>query len=108
MTKPHVFHSLVCALIHNHDGLPGAAQVTGLNPIGAYYSDRETALISLKRLCSGTRGERHHGLRRLRKSSVGRWKPSGSTRVARKVALPSPTWSVRLARYDACGRLDKI
>ena len=50
LTKPHVFHSLVCALIHNHDGLPGAAEATGLSPIDAYYNDRESALVSLKRL----------------------------------------------------------
>src|ERR1035437_4024857 len=50
MTKPHVFHSLACALIHNHDGLPGATEATGLIPTGAYYTDRESALTSLKRL----------------------------------------------------------
>jgi hypothetical protein len=50
MTKPHVFHSLICALIHNHDGLPGATEATGLIPTGAYYTDRESALTSLKRL----------------------------------------------------------
>jgi len=50
LTKPHVFHSLVCALIHNHSGLPNATAATGLIPIGAYYNDRESALISLKRL----------------------------------------------------------
>lgn len=52
MTKPHVFHSLICALIHNHDGLPGAAEATGLTPISAYYTDRDKALISLKRLAA--------------------------------------------------------
>jgi hypothetical protein len=50
MTKPHVFHSLVCALIHNHDGLPNATAATGFSPIGAYYIERDRALISLKRL----------------------------------------------------------
>jgi hypothetical protein len=50
MAKPHVFHSLVCALIHNHYGLPGGTEATGLIPIGSYYGDRESALISLKRL----------------------------------------------------------
>jgi hypothetical protein len=52
MTKPHVFHSLVCALIHNRFGLTGAEEATGLSPTGAYYSDRERALISLKRLAA--------------------------------------------------------
>ena len=52
MTKPHVFHSLVCALIHNHDGIPGATDLTGLAPIGAYYADRDRALTSLKRLAA--------------------------------------------------------
>lgn len=50
LTKPHVFHSLVCALIQNHDGLPGAAELTGMDPIGAYFTDRDRALTSLKRL----------------------------------------------------------
>jgi hypothetical protein len=52
MTKAHVFHSLICALIHNHNGLPKAEEVTGLHPIAAYYNDRDKALISLRRLAT--------------------------------------------------------
>lgn len=52
MTKPHVFHSLICGLIHNRYGLPRAEEVTGLEPIGAYFTDRDNALISLKRLAA--------------------------------------------------------
>lgn len=49
-TKPHVFHSLLCALIHNRFGLPGAAEAIGLEPIGQYFVDAERALTSIKRL----------------------------------------------------------
>jgi len=50
LTRPHIFHSLLCALIHNRFGLIGAEELTGLAPIRAYYTDRERALIGLKRL----------------------------------------------------------
>jgi hypothetical protein len=52
MTKQHVFHSLVCALIHCRFGLIGAADLTGIQPTGAYFADREKALNSLKRLAA--------------------------------------------------------
>ena len=52
MTKPHVFHSLVCALIHCRFGLKGAAEATGIRTIGSYFSDSEKALSSLKRLAA--------------------------------------------------------
>jgi hypothetical protein len=52
MTKPHVFHSLVCALIHNRFGLVGAADLTGIVPSGRYFEDQQKALISLKRLAA--------------------------------------------------------
>lgn len=50
MTKPHIFHSLVCALIHNRFGLEGAENATELAPIGKYFLDRDQAVIHLKRL----------------------------------------------------------
>jgi hypothetical protein len=50
IVKPHIFHSLCCALIHNRFGLPGGVEVTGLNPIGTFFSDRETAIAGLRRL----------------------------------------------------------
>jgi hypothetical protein len=50
ITKPHIFHSLLCSLILNRFGLARAHEVAGLSSIGAYYSDRDLALISLKRL----------------------------------------------------------
>jgi hypothetical protein len=49
-TKSHVFNSLACALMHNRDGLPGAVEATGLDPIGVYYVDREKAIVSITRL----------------------------------------------------------
>lgn len=52
MTKAHIFHSLICALIHNRFGIIGAEEATGLAPIQAYFSDRESALISLRRLAA--------------------------------------------------------
>jgi hypothetical protein len=52
MTKPHVFHSLVCALIHNRWGLPGAEEATGMPSTGSFFQDRATAVASLKRLAA--------------------------------------------------------
>jgi hypothetical protein len=50
MTKPHIFHSLICTLIYNKDGLVGAQESLEIAPIGEYYVDRDRALASLKRL----------------------------------------------------------
>jgi Protein of unknown function DUF262 len=50
LTRPHIFHSLLCALIHNRFGLVGAEHLIGLASIGEYFTDRERALIGLKRL----------------------------------------------------------
>ncbi|HRW60198.1 MAG TPA: DUF262 domain-containing protein, partial [Defluviicoccus sp.] len=52
MTKPHVFHSLICALMHNRFGLLGGEQQTGLAKSGTYFNDRDTAVASLKRLAA--------------------------------------------------------
>lgn len=52
MTKPHIFHSLICALLHNRFGLVDAIEITGIEPIGEYYSDQARALTSLKRLAA--------------------------------------------------------
>ncbi|MCS6291945.1 MAG: DUF262 domain-containing protein [Nitrospira sp.] len=52
ITKPHIFHSLVCALLHNQFGLTKTEEVIGISRTGAYFSERERALISLKRLAS--------------------------------------------------------
>lgn len=52
ITKPHIFHSLLCSLLHNKSGLPGADTLTGMNPIGAYFQNRERAVVSLKRLAA--------------------------------------------------------
>ena len=46
MTKPFALHALCCAIYHNQVGLPGFAQLTGINPIGnalGCASDRATA-----------------------------------------------------------------
>jgi uncharacterized protein DUF262 len=56
MTKPHIFHSLICALLFNEGGLPSsdeamsAEDAIGTPPLGQYYLDREKAVTSLKRL----------------------------------------------------------
>jgi hypothetical protein len=50
--RPHIFHSFICALIHNRFGLVGAEKVTGIATAGRYYFDRDRALISLKRLAA--------------------------------------------------------
>jgi hypothetical protein len=52
ITKPHIFHSLVCSLLHNKWGLPGADTLTGINPIGVYFNNRERAVRSLQRLAA--------------------------------------------------------
>jgi len=52
ITKPHVFHSFLCALLHNKFGLPNAEGATGVSPNGQFYSDRESALTALKRLAA--------------------------------------------------------
>lgn len=52
MTKPLVFHSLICALMQNRLGLPGADAATGLATIGTYSPDTGRALISLRRLAA--------------------------------------------------------
>jgi hypothetical protein len=41
ITKPHVFHSLLCALLHNRFGLKNADEMTGLLPLEKYYSDQD-------------------------------------------------------------------
>jgi hypothetical protein len=50
ITRPHIVHSLVCALIHSRFGLVGAQEATGMASTGAYFVDRDRALASLKRL----------------------------------------------------------
>src|ERR1700687_5490792 len=52
MTKPHIFHSLISALLHNRYGLPGAEDATGIVPSGAFFADPERALTSLRRLAA--------------------------------------------------------
>ena len=51
-TKSHVFHSLISALIHNRYGLPGGVEATGLEPLGAFFSDAVKAVESIKRLAA--------------------------------------------------------
>jgi hypothetical protein len=50
LTRPHMFHSLICALIHNQFGLVGATRETGLQPLGTYFLNREVAITNLRRL----------------------------------------------------------
>jgi hypothetical protein len=52
MTKPHIFLSLICSLIHNRFGLVGAELATGLPAIGAYSPDPDRALVLLERLAA--------------------------------------------------------
>jgi len=51
-TKSHVFHSLLCALIHNKFSLPGVEEATGIPPLGEYFTDSKRATESLKRLAA--------------------------------------------------------
>lgn len=50
--KPHVFHSLLCALILNKFGLPRSEESVGLSSIGEYFINGELALASLRRLAA--------------------------------------------------------
>jgi len=50
LTRPHIFHSLICALIQNRFGLPNADTVLGLAPIGNYMAGRDRVINGLKRL----------------------------------------------------------
>jgi hypothetical protein len=52
ITRPHIFHSLICALLHRRFGLVGAEDATGIAPAGVYFEDKDRALISLKRLAA--------------------------------------------------------
>lgn len=52
ITRPHIFHSLICALLHNRFGLVGVQEVTGIAPSGMYLADRDRAVVSLKRLAA--------------------------------------------------------
>jgi len=57
ITRPHIFHSLVCALIHRKYGLLGAEAATGIVPTGTFFDDRERAVISLQRLAAAHEGK---------------------------------------------------
>lgn len=52
ITKPHIFHSFICALIHNRFGLPDAHQLTGVAPTGKFFQDKDSALMRLKQLAA--------------------------------------------------------
>lgn len=51
-TKPHVFHSLLCALIHNKFGLPDGLESVGLEPIGQFTADPIIATVFINRLAA--------------------------------------------------------
>lgn len=50
--KPHVFHSLICAMLHNKFGLPGAEIITKIAPIGDFFINRERAIEGIKALAA--------------------------------------------------------
>jgi hypothetical protein len=50
LTRPHLFHSLICALIHRRYGLPRAQEMIGIAPVGDFYKNRELAIVALKEL----------------------------------------------------------
>lgn len=51
-TKPHVFHSLLCALIHNRFGLPNNEAGLDIAPIGEYFTDKAAAINAIKLLAA--------------------------------------------------------
>lgn len=52
IVKPHVFHSLICALIHNRFGLPTGEEHTGIRPSGAYTANVGLAIEGLRKLAA--------------------------------------------------------
>ncbi|PDT92171.1 hypothetical protein CO669_02610 [Bradyrhizobium sp. Y36] len=52
LTRPHVFHSLICALLHRRYGLPNAEELIGYEPVGSFFADRRTALAALMQLAT--------------------------------------------------------
>jgi hypothetical protein len=52
ITRPHIFHSFMCALLHNRFGLPGVAERTGLESTGQFYGNRGVAIAGLRRLAA--------------------------------------------------------
>ena len=52
ITRPHIFHSFICALLHNRFGLPNAQQMTGVATTGQFFEDREAAVLRLKQLAA--------------------------------------------------------
>jgi hypothetical protein len=52
LTKSHIFHSLMCALIQNRWGLPNGLRDTGVAPMHAYWNSRELAERGLLRLAA--------------------------------------------------------
>lgn len=46
----HVFHSLVCALIHNKYGLPGVEETTGIAPTGDWMDNPARAMAQIREL----------------------------------------------------------
>lgn len=50
ITKTHVFHSFLCAMLHNKWGLPDAESDLGIAPIEEFFVNAEAAVSSLKRL----------------------------------------------------------
>lgn len=57
LMKPYVVHSLFCAAIHNKYGLPGVTEKIGLDPIGSFGGDIETAIESLQTLSMAHEGK---------------------------------------------------
>jgi hypothetical protein len=50
VTKPHILHSLVCALIHNRFGLPNVENDFGIPSDGQFFADKDVAVNAIRRL----------------------------------------------------------
>ncbi|APP78429.1 DUF262 domain-containing protein [Xanthomonas hortorum] len=48
--KPHIFHSLLCALMHNKFGLPDVAVKTGIQPSGIWLDNPQRAVAQIREL----------------------------------------------------------
>jgi hypothetical protein len=52
VTRAHVFHSLISALLHNRFGLPGVRDLIGIETTGKFFENRERAIMRIRQLAA--------------------------------------------------------
>jgi Protein of unknown function DUF262 len=61
LTRSHVFHSLICALLHRRYGLPKAQEMIGVEPKGSFFADRGRAVAALTELATAYEEKNFNG-----------------------------------------------